>query len=67
MNYIATTLNNGLKCRTQTIGVFIGLIHSKKLKGLFSGSVPEYHLKAHVMHKIMQENLPTLAAHFKRL
>jgi len=48
MNYIAATLYSYLEDNEATLAIFIGLISTKKLRGLFTGTVPEYHIRSHV-------------------
>ena len=67
MNYIAATLNSYLQENEASIGIFMGLISTKKLRGLFTGSVPEYHVRAHVFQRILEEKIPKLYAHFKKM
>jgi len=67
MNYIAVALQSYLQETETTIGIFIGMISSKKLKGLFTGNVPEYHLQSFVLKQIIKWALPNLHAHLGRV
>ena len=67
MNYIAATLYSYLEDNEASVEIFMGLISTKKLRGLFTGSVPEYHLRAHVFQKILEDKIPILYAHFRKM
>ena len=60
MNNIAAALNNYLNENEATIGIFMGLIVSKRLRGLFKANTPEFHIKLFVLQKIIEESLPVL-------
>lgn len=47
MNYIAHTIYETTHDVDLAIALFCGLILERRLAGLYSDSVPEYHLRAH--------------------
>jgi hypothetical protein len=49
MDYIALALVSHLQDTETSISVLIGMIYSKKLKGLLTRSKPEYHLQSFVL------------------
>ena len=66
MNYIAATLYSNLQEVELTVSVFAGMIAAKKLRGLFSSTVPEYHLRAFVLSQLIKLHLPFLHTHLTK-
>ncbi len=49
-----------------SVALFTSLIISKSLSGLYSGSLPEFELRAFILDRVIEANLPKLFSHFKK-
>jgi hypothetical protein len=49
MNYIAAVMNSCFQDAETTMGCLMGIVVGKGLKGLFTGSVPEYHIRSFIL------------------
>ena len=55
MNHIANTIYKITNSVESSTEIMVGLISNFQLAGLFSDSLPEYHLRAFILHKIILE------------
>jgi hypothetical protein len=53
MNYLAHTIYESTLDINSTVTIFCGMIINRQLAGLFSDQVPEYHLRAFVLEKLI--------------
>jgi hypothetical protein len=67
MNYIAHTIYENIQDVNSAVSVFCALITEKNLTGLFADDVPEYHIHAYILDRIVQVKLVELSSHLKKL
>jgi hypothetical protein len=67
MNYIAHTIYENTHDVNLAVSVFCALISERNLTGLFADDVPEYHINAYILERIVQVKLVEFSAHLKKL
>lgn len=64
LNYFATTFNHVTNRNpSYTFSIILSILISKNLKGMYMSKVYEYHLKNHVLQKVIKEHLPSIYNH----
>ena len=77
MNYVAAALysyfstqdegSSDLNAEDNTFLLFVSLMVHKRLKPLFTSQVPDYHLRNYILKELLNQFLPQLMSHFKKL